>query len=46
MRKNRKFIGPDQKEYQQELERNFYKFTEKLAPMINNVNSSTLTSLR
>lgn len=36
----------DQKEYQKELERNYYKFTEKLAPMISNNGPSALRSLR
>jgi hypothetical protein len=34
LRKNRVSICPDQKEYQRELERNFHRFTERLAPMI------------
>lgn len=45
LKKNKSLIGPDQKEYQKELERNFYRFTEKLAPMISNNNNSQ-SSLR
>ncbi|GIY48087.1 dedicator of cytokinesis protein 7 [Caerostris extrusa] len=34
LRKNRSFIGPEQKDYQRELERNYYRFMERLMPMI------------
>lgn len=34
LRRNRSLVGPDQKEYQKEMERNYLKFTERLAPMI------------
>ncbi|KAI1280634.1 Dedicator of cytokinesis protein 7 [Halotydeus destructor] len=46
LRKNRTLIGPDQKEYQRELERNFHRFTEKLAPMISNNSAAALRKLR
>lgn len=34
LRENKRLIGPDQKEYQRELERNYVRFTERLAPMV------------
>ncbi|XP_050551818.1 dedicator of cytokinesis protein 7 isoform X1 [Spodoptera frugiperda] len=34
LRKNKNLIGSDQREYQRELERNFQRFTERLAPLI------------
>ncbi|XP_032821878.1 dedicator of cytokinesis protein 7-like isoform X7 [Petromyzon marinus] len=34
LRKNKVLIGPDQKEYQRELERNYHRLTEALQPMI------------
>ncbi|XP_072561324.1 dedicator of cytokinesis protein 7 isoform X2 [Paramormyrops kingsleyae] len=35
LRKNKSLIGPDQKEYQRELERNYAKLREALYPLIN-----------
>ncbi|XP_026681191.1 dedicator of cytokinesis protein 7 isoform X2 [Diaphorina citri] len=34
LRKNKTLIGPDQKDYQKELERNYHRFTDKLMPLI------------
>ncbi|KAL1463566.1 hypothetical protein WDU94_015306 [Cyamophila willieti] len=34
LRKNKNLIGPDQKDYQKELERNYHRFTDKLMPLI------------
>nr|XP_018911108.1 PREDICTED: dedicator of cytokinesis protein 7 [Bemisia tabaci] len=34
LRKNKNLIGPDQREYQRELERNYHRFTDKLMPLI------------
>ncbi|XP_077861413.1 dedicator of cytokinesis protein 7-like [Saccoglossus kowalevskii] len=36
LHKNKSLIGPDQKEYQRELERNYHWFTERLKPLICN----------
>uniref|UniRef100_A0A8B9HMA7 Dedicator of cytokinesis 7 n=1 Tax=Astyanax mexicanus TaxID=7994 RepID=A0A8B9HMA7_ASTMX len=35
LRKNKCLIGPDQKEYQRELERNYHRLKEALQPLIN-----------
>ncbi|XP_046870241.1 LOW QUALITY PROTEIN: dedicator of cytokinesis protein 7 [Hypomesus transpacificus] len=35
LRKNKSLIGPDQKEYQRELERNSHRLKESLQPLIN-----------
>uniref|UniRef100_A0A8C8E250 Dedicator of cytokinesis 7 n=1 Tax=Oryzias sinensis TaxID=183150 RepID=A0A8C8E250_9TELE len=35
LRKNKSLIGPDQKEYQRELERNYHRLKEALQPLIN-----------
>ncbi|KAG9280103.1 dedicator of cytokinesis protein 6-like isoform X3 [Astyanax mexicanus] len=35
LRKNKTLIGPDQKEYHRELERNYHKLKEALFPLIN-----------
>ncbi|GAA6076252.1 dedicator of cytokinesis protein 7-like isoform X3, partial [Tachysurus ichikawai] len=35
LRKNKALIGPDQKEYHRELERNYSKLKEALCPLIN-----------
>ncbi|XP_068095455.1 dedicator of cytokinesis protein 7 isoform X16 [Hyperolius riggenbachi] len=35
LRKNKSLIGPDQKEYQKELERNYHRLKEALQPLIN-----------
>ena len=35
LRRNKTLIGPDQFDYQKELERNYRRFTERLAPLIN-----------
>lgn len=39
LRKNKNLIGPDQRDYQRELERNYVRFTGRLMPLItvNNV---------
>lgn len=34
LKKNKNLIGMDQREYQRELERNYQRFTERLAPLI------------
>ncbi|GBM46681.1 Dedicator of cytokinesis protein 7 [Araneus ventricosus] len=34
LRKNRSLIGPEQKDYQRELERNYHRIMERLMPMI------------
>ncbi|KAF7997149.1 hypothetical protein HCN44_005426 [Aphidius gifuensis] len=34
LRRNKNLIGPDQRDYQRELERNYQKLTERLAPVI------------
>ena len=34
LRKNKNLIGPDQRDYQRELERNYQRFTDRLAPLI------------
>ncbi|CAB1332240.1 unnamed protein product [Coregonus sp. 'balchen'] len=34
LRKNKRLIGPDQKEYQRELERNYHRLKEALQPLI------------
>ncbi|XP_050527569.1 dedicator of cytokinesis protein 7 [Daktulosphaira vitifoliae] len=34
LEKNRGLIGPDQRQYQQELERNYTRFSEQLAPLL------------
>uniref|UniRef100_A0A915L384 DOCKER domain-containing protein n=1 Tax=Romanomermis culicivorax TaxID=13658 RepID=A0A915L384_ROMCU len=46
LRENKRLIGSDQKEYQKELERNYVRFTERLAPMLSKfyVAASTATS--
>uniref|UniRef100_A0A3P8WZM9 Dedicator of cytokinesis 6 n=1 Tax=Cynoglossus semilaevis TaxID=244447 RepID=A0A3P8WZM9_CYNSE len=54
LRKNKALIGPDQKEYHRELERNYNKLKEALGPLINRkipqlyrcVNSYSRSSLR
>lgn len=35
LRKNKALIGPDQKDYHRELERNYVKLKEALGPLIN-----------
>jgi len=35
LRRNKSLIGPDQFDYQKELERNYRRFIERLAPLIN-----------
>ena len=35
LRRNKTLIGADQIDYQKELERNYRRFTERLAPLIN-----------
>lgn len=39
LRKNKNLIGPDQRDYQRELERNYHHFTGRLMPLIT-VNSA------
>lgn len=34
LRKNKNLIGPDQRDYQKELERNYHKFTDRLTPLL------------
>ncbi|KAK0179557.1 hypothetical protein PV327_005299 [Microctonus hyperodae] len=34
LRRNKNLIGPDQRDYQRELERNYQRLTERLAPLI------------
>uniref|UniRef100_A0A3Q3WTZ9 Uncharacterized protein n=1 Tax=Mola mola TaxID=94237 RepID=A0A3Q3WTZ9_MOLML len=54
LRKNKSLIGPDQKEYHRELERNYIKLKEALGPLINRkipqlyriLNSFTRSSFR
>lgn len=35
LKKNKNLIGPDQRDYQRELDRNYKRFTEKLHPLVN-----------
>ncbi|KAJ8930196.1 hypothetical protein NQ314_017036 [Rhamnusium bicolor] len=35
LRKNKNLIGPDQRDYQRELDRNYKRFIEKLQPLVN-----------
>ncbi|XP_025407791.1 dedicator of cytokinesis protein 7 isoform X2 [Sipha flava] len=41
--KNKTLIGPDQRDYQRELERNYRKFTDQLAPLLVAGTASSLT---
>ncbi|KAE8748545.1 hypothetical protein FOCC_FOCC004721 [Frankliniella occidentalis] len=34
LRKNKNLIGPDQRDYQRELERNYHRFSDRLMPLI------------
>lgn len=34
LRKNKNLIGPDQRDYQRELERNYHRFSDRLVPLI------------
>lgn len=34
LRKNKNLIGPDQRDYQRELERNYHRFSDRLTPLI------------
>lgn len=34
LRKNKNLIGPDQRDYQRELERNYQRLTERITPLI------------
>ncbi|RZF36641.1 hypothetical protein LSTR_LSTR012320 [Laodelphax striatellus] len=36
LRKNKNLIGPDQRDYQRELERNYHRFSDRLMPLIAN----------
>lgn len=38
--KNKTLIGPDQRDYQRELERNYKRFTDQLAPLLKAATSS------
>ena len=48
LRRNKQIIGPDMREYQRELERNYHTFAEKLKPMItvNHLQRSCVRYLR
>lgn len=35
LKKNKNLIGPDQKDYQRELDKNYKRLEEKLQPLIN-----------
>ncbi|KRX91880.1 Dedicator of cytokinesis protein 7 [Trichinella pseudospiralis] len=37
LRENKRLIGPNQREYQKELERNYLHFTEQLTPILSSV---------
>jgi len=41
--KNKTLIGPDQRDYQRELERNYRRFTDQLAPLLIAATSSPLS---
>lgn len=41
--KNKTLIGPDQRDYQRELERNYRRFTDQLAPLLVAGTASSLT---
>lgn len=43
LRKNKNLIGPDQRDYQKELERNHHKFTEGLAPLMGRHRPQSMT---
>jgi len=45
LRKNKSLIGPDQKEYQKEMERNYQRFRERLAPMLCNGSGGRIHSM-
>ncbi|KAG8238879.1 hypothetical protein J437_LFUL018440, partial [Ladona fulva] len=45
LRKNKNLIGPDQRDYQRELERNYHRFTDRLMPLIT-INSNVGRTLR
>lgn len=34
LRKNKNLIGPDQRDYQRELERNYHRFSDQLVPLV------------
>lgn len=42
--KNKTLIGPDQRDYQRELERNYRRFTDQLAPLLIATTSSSLSN--
>ncbi|XP_044752960.1 dedicator of cytokinesis protein 7 [Coccinella septempunctata] len=44
LKKNKNLIGPDQRDYQRELDRNYKRFTEKLHPLVNPQNVVVTTS--
>ncbi|XP_022240544.1 dedicator of cytokinesis protein 7-like isoform X2 [Limulus polyphemus] len=46
LRKNRNLIGPDQRDYQKELERNYQRFTDRIAPMLRNNGTAVLRAGR
>ena len=46
LKKNKNLILSDQKDYQKELERNYIKFTERLAPLITMSPSQTVGVVR
>ncbi|CAH1183209.1 unnamed protein product [Phaedon cochleariae] len=44
LRKNKNLIGPDQRDYQRELDRNYKRFIEKLQPLVNPQNLTIVNS--
>lgn len=44
MAKNKTLIGPDQRDYQRELERNYRRFTDQLAPLLIATTSASLSN--
>ena len=42
LKKNKSLIGPDQKEYHREMERNYYKMADKLRHLVENQKSVVL----
>lgn len=46
LRKNKNLIGPDQRDYQRELERNYHRFSDRLTPLIKGRNTDRLANIR
>ncbi|CAG9827394.1 unnamed protein product [Diabrotica balteata] len=44
LKKNKNLIGPDQRDYQRELDRNYKRFIEKLQPLVNPQNITIINS--